>query len=140
MFKSSPSLNAALLNTLRYPYNTPEHRRNAFPALNLAQGVNCLRNMARPQTIASEFADAHFAASTINNYYVYVNYYCLRKQLALVYISQASKQLIVTLTAHRINILTSAKNNLTAKLMSATGNSNVCLSYTTMQATGASYH
>jgi len=41
-FNSSPifeiSLNAALLNTLRYPYNTPEHRRNTFLALNLAQG------------------------------------------------------------------------------------------------------
>ena len=42
IFNSSPifeiSLNAALLNTLHYPYNTPEHRRNAFLALNLAQG------------------------------------------------------------------------------------------------------
>ena len=29
---------AALLNTLCYPYNTPEHRRNTFLALYLAQG------------------------------------------------------------------------------------------------------
>ena len=32
------SLNAALINTLRYPYNTPEHEKNAFLALNLVQG------------------------------------------------------------------------------------------------------
>ena len=38
-----------------------------------------------------------WAASAINNYCVHVNYYCLRKQLALVHIPQATKQLIVTL-------------------------------------------
>ena len=32
------SLHAALLSTLRYPYNTPEHRRNTFLALYLVQG------------------------------------------------------------------------------------------------------
>jgi len=37
------------------------------------------------------------AASAINNYCVHVNYYCLRKQLALVCIPRASKQLILTL-------------------------------------------
>ena len=36
IFKISSS--AALLNTLRYKYNTPEHRNNAFLALNLVQG------------------------------------------------------------------------------------------------------
>ena len=40
------------------------------------------------------------APSTINNYCVHVNCYCLRKQLALVRIPQASKQLIVTLKVH----------------------------------------
>ena len=40
------------------------------------------------------------APSTINNYCVHVNYYCLRKQLALVRIPQASKQLIVTLKVY----------------------------------------
>ena len=37
------------------------------------------------------------AASAINNYCVHVNYYFLRKQLALVRIPRASKQLIVIL-------------------------------------------
>ena len=41
-FDSSPifeiSSSAALLNTLYYPYNRPEHRRNASLALYLAQG------------------------------------------------------------------------------------------------------
>ena len=32
------ALNAVLLNTLRYLYNTPEHRRNAFLASYLSQG------------------------------------------------------------------------------------------------------
>ena len=42
IFNSSPifkiSLHAALLSTLCYPYNTPEHQRNAFLALYLLQG------------------------------------------------------------------------------------------------------
>ena len=37
IFNSSPiSLHTALLNTLHYPYDTPEHRRNTFLALHLA--------------------------------------------------------------------------------------------------------
>ena len=42
IFNSSPifeiSLNAALLKTLLYKSNIPEHRNNAFLALNLVQG------------------------------------------------------------------------------------------------------
>ena len=67
IFNSSPifeiSLNAALLNTLRYPYNTLEHRRNAF--LVGAKISELPSKYGKASSTASEFADARFAASAI---------------------------------------------------------------------------
>ena len=53
--------------------------------------------MGRPRASPVSLRMRICAASAISNYCVHVNYYCLRKQLALVRISQALKQLIVTL-------------------------------------------
>ena len=64
IFDSSPifeiSLHAALLNTLHYPYNTPEHRRrNTFLALYVfdARISNQPSKYKKGSSIASEFGD-----------------------------------------------------------------------------------
>ena len=64
-------LNAAMLYTLHYSYNTWEHRRNAFLALYLAQGwAICFRNTARPRASPVSLGTRVRAVSTINNYCV----------------------------------------------------------------------
>ena len=63
--ESSPileiSLNAALLNTLCYPYNTPEHRRNAFLALYLISDLPS--KYGKVSSVASEFGNVRLCSS-----------------------------------------------------------------------------
>ena len=66
--------------------------------------MNCLRNTGWPQASPVSLRMHICATSAINNYCVHANYYCLRKQLALVRIPQAMKWLIVTLTHYNISI------------------------------------
>ena len=72
-------------------------QKKHFPCLKF--GARISEQTGRPQASPVSLRMRVCPASAINNYCVHVNYYCLRKQLALVHIPQASKQLIVTLSS-----------------------------------------
>ena len=93
------SINAIVI-LVKYLLQHTRTQKKRFPCLKFgAKQVNCLRNTGWPQALPVSLWMHVWAASAINNYCVHVNYYCLHKQLALVRIPQATKQLIVTLTS-----------------------------------------
>ena len=81
------------------PVQHTRTQKKHFPCLKFGARISELPSKYRKaSSITSEFTVRICAASAINNYCVHVNYHCLHKQLALVCIPRASKQLIVTLT------------------------------------------
>ena len=80
------------------PIQHTRTQKKRFPCLKFGARISELPSKyGKASSITIEFGMRVCAASTINNYCVHINYYCLHKQLALVRISRALKQLIVTL-------------------------------------------